>query len=162
MILPRWIHPSRWKISPRDDSPSVDSSLPMKNLSQRWFSPANFIPPDKNPLAGMNLPRKFHPCRWKISRRDDFSLQISSLLMKNLSQGWFFPANFIPADEKSLSGMNLPCKFHPSRWKISLGDAYPADFRAWWRIGVSLYATAPARAGENWGKLEKCDISGEQ
>ena len=58
--------------------------------------------------------------------------------------------------------MILPREFHLCRRKISLGDTYPADFKAWWRLGVSLYATAPARAGENREKFEKHDISGEQ
>ena len=55
MILPCGFHPSRWNFSLRDDSPRLISSLQMKILSQRWFSPANFIYPDEIFLPGMIL-----------------------------------------------------------------------------------------------------------
>ena len=104
MIFLWWIHPCRWKSSSKDDSSSRISSLLMKIFFQGWFFLANFIPVDKNPLAGMILPRKFHLCRWKSSSKDDSSPRISSLPIKILSQGY------------------IPCKFQGlvAAWCVSL------------------------------------------
>ena len=120
MILLRLFHPCWWKFSPRDDSPPLISSLPIKILSQGWFFSAYFIPADENSLPGMILPCQFHPCRWKSFLRDDPSPLISSLPMKIFSQGWFSPANFIPADENLLSRMILRSEEHPLKTKSIL------------------------------------------
>ena len=113
MIFPRWFHPCGLRMSSKDDSSPLISSLRIKILSQRWFSLADFIPAEKNPLPEMILPSWFHPCGKKSSSRDDSSPLISSLPTKILFQRLFFPVNFILADKNSLPEMILPCWFYP-------------------------------------------------
>ena len=90
MILPRWFHPCGLKMSSKDDSSPLISSLRIKILFQRWFFPADFIPAEKNPFPEMILLSWFHPCRQKSSSWDYSSLLISSLRIKILFQRWFF------------------------------------------------------------------------
>lgn len=74
----------------------------------------------------MILPHGFHPRQQKSSSKDDFPSLISSLPIKILSQGLFFPAHFIPAGKNSLPEMILPRGFHPRRLKPSSNDdSYP-------------------------------------
>ena len=142
MIFPRWFHPCGLKMSSKDDSSPLISSLRIKILSQRWFSLADFIPAEKNPLPEMILPSWFHPCGKKSSSRDDSSPLISSLPTKILFQRWFILADFIPADKNSLPEMILPCWFYPCfchqcipsrifRWMgmHSLGRSHPGADR---------------------------------
>ena len=92
---------------------------------QGLFSQGESIPAQRNPLSGIILPRRKHPCSEKSPVRDYFPEADASLLREIPFQGLFSQGKSIPARRNPPSGIIFPRRMHPCSEKSLFRDYFP-------------------------------------
>ena len=108
IIFPRRKHPCSEKSPVRDYFPEADASLLREISRQGLFSQGGCIPARRNPLSGIILPRRKHPCSKKSPFRD-YSPETKASLLREISrQGLFSRGGCIPARRNPPSRIIFP------------------------------------------------------